>query len=468
MSPDEIAVEFGIALGAKAGAVIAKGTADVHFTVSLTWKRAAGPRPARLRRRPTPSPARVTNGVLPMPDASPGQFVVRILGPAGSPVGVGMLVGPHEAMTCAHVVNAALGLDLRSQPQPDGTVTLEFPLLGSAGKDDAFPGGTARVVRWLPPPRDGAAGDDLACLVLDGALPQGVQSAQLVVNPPPPGQTVRVFGYPETPPRPDGSWVPSTIRGRVEGGRLQLDSTDAALRIQPGFSGSPVYDDTSGRVVGLLVSAATGRTAERDSYAISTERLRLAWPEVLGNFQQRNRGAGMPPGDGIPVSITGELTILHVSDPQFGQHHFFGGNGLTAADRDEGTLFRRLHADLSGVANQYGLRPDLMVVTGDLAEWGLRSEFEQVAQFLGALSEAAEIPREHVAIVPGNHDVNRKACAAYFAEQESDEREPAKPYWPKWRHFAAAFDDFYASNTWLPSYRTNHGPCSRCRISVWW
>lgn len=42
MSPDEVAVEFGIVLGAEAGAVIAKGRADVHFTVTATWRQPAG------------------------------------------------------------------------------------------------------------------------------------------------------------------------------------------------------------------------------------------------------------------------------------------------------------------------------------------------------------------------------------------------------------------------------------------
>jgi hypothetical protein len=41
MSPDEVAVEFGIVLGAEAGAVIAKGHADVHFTVTATWRKPA-------------------------------------------------------------------------------------------------------------------------------------------------------------------------------------------------------------------------------------------------------------------------------------------------------------------------------------------------------------------------------------------------------------------------------------------
>jgi 3',5'-cyclic AMP phosphodiesterase CpdA len=221
----------------------------------------------------------------------------------------------------------------------------------------------------------------------------------------------------------------------VGSGRIQLDS-GSALRVEQGFSGSPVFDEAIGRVVGIVAAAPLG-SAERDSYAIGADRLRLAWPEVLaGNWQR----AGGPARN----RDRAELTILHVSDTQFGKHHLFGGNGLTPADRTEDTLFRRLHRDLEHLAGEHGLRPDLLVVTGDLAEWGLRSEFSQVSEFLGALSEAAEIPRRHVAIVPGNHDINRRACEAYFADQDADEAEPVPPFWPKWRQYAAAFDEFYA------------------------
>jgi WD40 repeat protein/3',5'-cyclic AMP phosphodiesterase CpdA len=373
-----------------------------------------------------------------MPDTSPDTFVVRILGPDARPVGIGTLVGPREIVTCAHVVNAALGRDARAQAQPTSIVRLDFPLVAGPSS----PRG-ASVVNWLPPPREGAAGDDLACLVLtDGPAPDGAKPAQLAVNPPPPGLAVRVFGYPGSPPRPDGAWVGTVVRGRVGGGLLQLDSgPEAALRIQPGFSGSPVYDDAAGRVVGLLAMAAAGRTAERDSYASGADRLRLAWPQILAPRRSAAGPALQSGGRSRPGA--GELTVLHVSDTRFGRSHLLGGNGLTEAGRAQDTLFRRLHEDLSGLASEHDLRPDLMVVTGDLAQWGRRSEFEQVTEFLGALAEAVEIPRRHVAIVPGNHDVNRQACAAYFAERKSDERAPVAPFWPKWRHFAAAFAEFY-------------------------
>lgn len=39
MAPDQVTVEFGIVLGAETGVVVAKGSTEVHFTVSLTWQR---------------------------------------------------------------------------------------------------------------------------------------------------------------------------------------------------------------------------------------------------------------------------------------------------------------------------------------------------------------------------------------------------------------------------------------------
>jgi surfactin synthase thioesterase subunit len=45
MSPDEATVEFGILLGAETGAIVAKGTAEVHFAITLTWRRATAEQP---------------------------------------------------------------------------------------------------------------------------------------------------------------------------------------------------------------------------------------------------------------------------------------------------------------------------------------------------------------------------------------------------------------------------------------
>src|SRR4051812_58393 len=111
-----------------------------------------------------------------MTDPSPDGFIARILGPNGRAAGAGALVTERHVVTCAHVVNAALGLDPRQQRQPDGPVTLDFPLA------DGAPTLTATVERWMPPPREGAAGDDIAGLVLNEALPAGTAAARLAVD----------------------------------------------------------------------------------------------------------------------------------------------------------------------------------------------------------------------------------------------------------------------------------------------
>lgn len=38
MSPSETVLEFGLKIGGETGIIIAKGTAEVNFTVRMTWK----------------------------------------------------------------------------------------------------------------------------------------------------------------------------------------------------------------------------------------------------------------------------------------------------------------------------------------------------------------------------------------------------------------------------------------------
>lgn len=62
------------------------------------------------------------------------------------------------------------------------------------------------------------------------------------------------------------------------------------------------------------------------------------------------------------------ITILHVSDMQFGRNHRFGRLGLGGADEKFDTLVKRLTDDLDKLRDDQGLKPDLVALTGDLAE----------------------------------------------------------------------------------------------------
>ncbi|MFI9816996.1 trypsin-like peptidase domain-containing protein [Saccharothrix variisporea] len=329
-----------------------------------------------------------------MPDGSLPPSVARFTRD-GVVVGLGVLVGTRQVVTCAHVVNLALGREKLAGDRPDH---VEVHVGGQTL--------VAAVEQWVPPPvREGAPGDDVAGLVLDVDVP--VPPARLVTTLPGVGQEVRVFGYPGKPVRPNGSWVTGVVRGEVDGGLVQLDSA-SAIHVQPGFSGSPVWDVAGGRVIGIVATAGRGAA---DSYAVGADRLRQVWPEVLDRRRRRV-------DDGLD-----ELTIVQPAGPRF------GGDVPPATGR--------LVEDLADV------HPDLLVVAGDLTEHGLRSEFEQAFAWLGEVAEAVELPRDRVVVVPGAHDVNRKACLAYFLRMEAEEREPLPPYWAKWEQYAEAFQRFY-------------------------
>jgi 3',5'-cyclic AMP phosphodiesterase CpdA len=142
------------------------------------------------------------------------------------------------------------------------------------------------------------------------------------------------------------------------------------------------------------------------------------------------------------MAVQESITILHLSDPQFGKNHRFGNLGLTEVDAQFDTLFQRLSDDLAFLEKDK-VKPQLVVVSGDLAEWGLKKEFEDVLTLLVKLTERLNLPRRHVVIVPGNHDVNRKLCEGYFSQCEGREEKPVAPYWPKWEFYNWLFQQFY-------------------------
>src|SRR5258708_2883256 len=139
------------------------------------------------------------------------------------------------------------------------------------------------------------------------------------------------------------------------------------------------------------------------------------------------------------------LTVLHLSDIQFGKNHRFAGAAVTAGDDAYDTLLARLIEDLKSLKDEAGapLRPDLVLLTGDLAEWGRKSELDDALRFVRGLAEFLGLGPNRVVLIPGNHDVNRHLCAAYFETCAGNEEQPQEPFWPKWNPFVAICHDFY-------------------------
>jgi len=197
------------------------------------------------------------------------RVVVRVLDDTGEPVGAGMLLGPDLVATCAHVVADAARGDANGPP-PARPVRVDVPMVA--------PGAwiSARVARWQPIAADGSG--DIAVLQLDRPVPAGARMPPLRRIDQLWGHEFRVLGFPEG--LADGVWATGAIRGRQATGWHQLQATLGEQPIVGGFSGSPVWDDASGAVVGMTVATdATGTTTT--AYLIPIDQVLGIDPELL-------------------------------------------------------------------------------------------------------------------------------------------------------------------------------------------
>jgi hypothetical protein len=114
-----------------------------------------------------------------------------------------------------------------------------------------------------------------------------------------------------------------------------------------------------------------------------------------------------PEGKAALVSAS-TVTWLHLSDSHFGDER---------QDLDARPVLRALLRDLEEVQAQYGLAPNFVFFTGDVA-FGARpgnplaQQYDKASAFLHKVLRAFDpvVPLENVFVVPGNHDVDRSAA----------------------------------------------------------
>jgi Trypsin-like peptidase domain len=191
----------------------------------------------------------------------PEEGIARILDADGRPVGLAFAVAGGQVVTCAHVVNAALGRRPRDDRSPGlVAITLAF-LFGRAVGADAR--SQATLVHWQP--THGAFDlNDLALLRLTGDLPVGV--TPLAIGGADPAGPVQMLG-PVADRRTHGH-VTGTLLGAVQPGRFQVNQAVAgAFRVGHGFSGGPVWRPSTGEVVAVLQASAVDDGAT-DVYAL--------------------------------------------------------------------------------------------------------------------------------------------------------------------------------------------------------
>ncbi|HEY9628106.1 MAG TPA: trypsin-like peptidase domain-containing protein [Coleofasciculaceae cyanobacterium] len=204
------------------------------------------------------------------------RAIARIFDNQGHVIGTGFLVAPGYVLTCAHVVLQAIGIakekfaEYEEQPQ---RISLDFHVLASGQPIEAD------VVAWLPYSLESG---DVAVLKLRTSEPEGAKPIPLdeVSRAEVENDEHSAYGFGNNVGGRSDAYRPKTT---VAGGRFQLckvgDANDET--IQPGFSGSPVWNGARKRVIGMVATAFVPKDEQKSkAYVIPTKELRPVLKQV--------------------------------------------------------------------------------------------------------------------------------------------------------------------------------------------
>ncbi|MDB9438367.1 trypsin-like peptidase domain-containing protein [Dolichospermum lemmermannii CS-548] len=158
-------------------------------------------------------------------------------------IGAGFLVTQQHLLTCAHVVMDALGIKEEKELLNE-VIELDFPFI---------PPGTiikAKVVFWRG--LTGKKGEDIAGLELQDTPPNSANPVQLISTLDLQNHNFEIFGFPDDYEK-DGRWSFGKITKENTLGLVQMHTQNGFL-VQPGYSGSGVWDTSLQAVVGMVVS----------------------------------------------------------------------------------------------------------------------------------------------------------------------------------------------------------------------
>lgn len=114
------------------------------------------------------------------------------------------------------------------------------------------------------------------------------------------------------------------------------------------------------------------------------------------------------------------MNILHLSDIHFGRDR----SGYSEPFTRKREILDKLIDTLASLEND--LKPDLVLVTGDIAWTGKAAEFDEAYEWFQRLKEVLALDIGRFVFCPGNHDLNRNTAVSFHEEtlwkQESGKR----------------------------------------------
>ena len=223
-------------------------------------------------------------------------------------VGGGALIAGARIVTCAHVINAALGRPVGEAGRPAEPVALDFPL------QDVDPV-AGEVVAWCPPGELGEG--DLAVVRIDPAVAGGLAPMELSARDPAADEDLALFGFPQR--RPTGVWKSGVRRvGPLVGAWQQLIGRGARdYKLQRGFSGCPVVD-AAGSVVGIFAQAEEAAEVDAGAeipVAVAARALAEAGAEL--EVAEPQAVAPAAPAAGEPAAAASAWNVPPLRNPNF-------------------------------------------------------------------------------------------------------------------------------------------------------
>lgn len=201
------------------------------------------------------------------------RSIVRIFRQSSQTVvGSGFLITKRHILTCSHVVLSADGG--KAADISETLITFEFPFLMPNIKY------SARVF-YLSSVDEG--GEDLAVLELLQPPPLESSPARLIDVEKGYSREFKAYGFTKAYER--GIHVSGILKGKVASGRVQMeDVRSQGYFIEPGFSGTAIWNEKYGGVLGIAVSADADKSI-RVAFMIPTVRIRAIVAPHLQEFQ---------------------------------------------------------------------------------------------------------------------------------------------------------------------------------------
>ncbi|MCZ8119082.1 MAG: trypsin-like peptidase domain-containing protein [Microcystis sp. LE18-22.4A] len=188
--------------------------------------------------------------------------------------GAGFLVSEEYIITCAHVVNESLGLVLTSPEKPTDIINCDFPIIASGTSLEAT------VEIWYPVKFNSNDPQDIAILKLKDSVPSQAQPVSLITSEigDLSDHNYKAYGF----SRNEGVWSDGKIQGHIANKKIQIEDTESTgYAAEAGFSGTAIWDEQLGGVVGMAVMADKEKMFAKSAFFIPTNVLLKAWKKLL-------------------------------------------------------------------------------------------------------------------------------------------------------------------------------------------